>query len=313
MDDGSGDTEDVDRRVDELYDMPPAEFTAARNTLVKALRADGRRDDAGRVGKLRRPSVAAWAVNQTVRRHRDRVDALLEAGQQVRRAQRRAMSGVRQSGLRDATRSRRDLIDELTNLALAILTEDGANTDAHRGDIATTFDAASADDDAAADVSAARLAAPLPVASGFDSLDGLALLTVEEPAADDTEDDKDSADTDDTTDTDDAERERVAQRRRDAIRAAEDARREVAQAQGHAQRSGKKAQQRADAAEKAARTAQEAEQTWRRLQRKADELAEQVTRMHDEAQEAQRSVERAQAQLQERERDLNDLEGGASH
>ena len=77
-----------DTRVDQLYDLPPGEFTAARNALAKALRAEGQRDDADRVAKLRRPTIAAWAINQAVRHHRDRVDALVDAGAQVGRAQR---------------------------------------------------------------------------------------------------------------------------------------------------------------------------------------------------------------------------------
>ncbi|MGH9179173.1 MAG: hypothetical protein ACRD0N_11565 [Acidimicrobiales bacterium] len=51
----------ADDRLDhDLYALDPEEFTAARNELAKQLRAEGRRDHATAVGKLRRPSVTAW-------------------------------------------------------------------------------------------------------------------------------------------------------------------------------------------------------------------------------------------------------------
>jgi hypothetical protein len=291
---------DFDARVDELYGLPPGDFTSARNMLARALRAEGDRDAAAGVGKLRRPTIAAWAVNQTVRRHRDRIGALLEAGQDVRRAQRRAMSGVRQSGLREATRARRKLIDELTDLAAQILTDQGSNAETHRGDIAATFDAASGDDEAAATVGAGRLAAPLPVTSGFGGLDGLAVLPAPQP---DTEPEAPAED-----DAEAAERERAARRRREAIRAVEEARRGVAHAEAEARRATETAVSRAAAADEAARAAREAEETWRRRQREADELQAQVALAREDAAAAEQTVEQRLAELRARQGELDDLE-----
>lgn len=265
------------------------------------MRTEGRRDDAAHVAKLRRPTIAAWAVNQVVRRHRDRVAALLEAGLQVRRAQRRALSGVRRSGLREATRTRRELIDELTNLAAEILADQGSGSESHRSDIAATFDAASADDDAAEMVGAARLAAPLPVSSEFGGFDGLAVLPEPEPP-----DEPDVRTADD--DVDEAERERAAQRRRDAIRAVDEARRQMADAEAEAREAADAAAARVAAAEEADRAAQEAKEAWRRMQREAAELHEQVARARDRADATRREAERHMTQLQERERELNDLD-----
>jgi len=297
-----GEITDVDARVDELYDLPPGDFTAARNALARALRGEGQRDAADRVAKLRRPTIAAWAVNQAVRRHRDRIAALLDAGQDVRRAQRRALSGVRRSGLREATRTRRQLIDQLTDLAAEILADQGSSADSHRSDIAATFDAASADDDAAETVNAAQLAATLPVTSEFGELGGLAVLPEpeDEPEADT------AAETDTAADeADEADRERAAQRRREAIRAVEEVRRELAVAEDEAREAADAAASRAAAAEQADRAAQEAKEAWRRLQREAATLHEQVARARDRADATRREVERHTMQLRERERELS--------
>jgi hypothetical protein len=292
-------------RIDQLYGLTPGEFTAARNALAKELRTEGQRDEAGQVAKLRRPTIAAWAINQVVRIHGDRFAALLDAGQQVRRAQRRALSGVRDSGLREATRTRRQLIDELTDLAAQALAEQGSSAESHRGDIAATFDAASADDDAAEVVHAARLAAPLPVASDFGGVDALAVLpspeppqTAQAPAAAGA-----PGDTDTDTDTD-TEREHAAQRRREAIRAVDEARREVAKAEEAASAAEDEALECAAAADDAARAAREAEVRWRRLQLEADSMQPRVAQTRARADKARQTVERLMARLLERENEL---------
>ena len=294
-----------DARVDQLYDLPPGEFTAARNALAKALRAEGQRDDADHVAKLRRPTIAAWAINQAVRHHRDLVDALVDAGAQVGRAQRRALSGVRRSGMREAARARRELIDELTELTAGILAEQGSSADSHRSDIAATFDAASSDDEAADTVRAARLAAPLPVTSGFAGLEGLMVLPEPEPEAAE-EPDTDTGTGDDAADA--AEHERAAQLRRDAIRALEEARRELAEAEAEAQDAADAVNARVAEAEAADRAADQAKEAWRRLQREAADLHEQVGGARNRADRTRRQVERQSTQVRTRERELNDLD-----
>src|SRR5262245_11952272 len=74
----------------ELYGLPLEEFTAERDRRAKALRAEGERDAAAVVAALRKPTLAAWTVNQLVRSRRDDLDALLEAGNDLLEAQHRA-------------------------------------------------------------------------------------------------------------------------------------------------------------------------------------------------------------------------------
>lgn len=308
---------DVDPRVDELFTLPPDAFTAARNALVKVLRSEGGRDLAGEVGGLRRPTAAAWAINQVVRTHRDRFDALLDAGDQVRAAQRRALSGVRQSGMRDATRNRRAAIEALADAASAILTDHGVAADSHRGDIVATFDAASADEDAAALVGAARLSAALPVASGFGALDGLQLVAppAAEPSADHAAPEPAPDGAEDAAEADTAEQEERARRdeerakvRRAAMRAVADARRRLTDAQGTADRAEAEASRAAARAAAADQTATVAEDKARRLRAEADQLAERAARASDRAGEARRLAGRLADELEAREGELETLD-----
>jgi hypothetical protein len=71
----------------ELYGLAPEEFTAARNSRAKDLKAQGETDLAGVVQRLRKPTVGAWLLNQLVRRHPDEVERLFDLGERVRAAQ----------------------------------------------------------------------------------------------------------------------------------------------------------------------------------------------------------------------------------
>ena len=53
--------------VDELYGLPLDRFTPERNALARELRNLGERERGAEVAALRKPSVAAWAVNQLAR------------------------------------------------------------------------------------------------------------------------------------------------------------------------------------------------------------------------------------------------------
>jgi hypothetical protein len=81
--------------VDELYALPLDEFTPRRDELAKELRATGRRDGAAWVKALRKPSAAAWLVNQLARTQKSDARRMLEKGDALRVAQERAL--VRQA------------------------------------------------------------------------------------------------------------------------------------------------------------------------------------------------------------------------
>jgi hypothetical protein len=72
---------------DELYGLALDRFTTERQALARTLRSEGKREEAARVTALRKPSVAAWAVNQLVRTQRKDLAELFKAGDAARRAQ----------------------------------------------------------------------------------------------------------------------------------------------------------------------------------------------------------------------------------
>jgi len=106
--------------ADDLYGLDPAAFTAARNALVKRLKASGRRDDADTVAGLRRPAPAAWALNQVARTEPDLVDDALSAGADLRRATDLALGGDA-SELRDAVAAERAASAALVSAAAGLL------------------------------------------------------------------------------------------------------------------------------------------------------------------------------------------------
>jgi hypothetical protein len=85
-------------RVDQLYGLPLDEFTPARDALTKELRSGGNRDAATWVKGLRKPSAAAWLVNQLARTQRKDAEHLINAAEQLQEAQQRVLAGKSSSG-----------------------------------------------------------------------------------------------------------------------------------------------------------------------------------------------------------------------
>ena len=105
----------------DLYGLPLDEFTPQRNELVKRLKADGEKDEAARVAKLRKPSTAAWAVNQLVRTQSRRVKALFEAGDAIAKAQAKGQP----DRLREAGAEQRQELAALMDRAEGLLDAEG--------------------------------------------------------------------------------------------------------------------------------------------------------------------------------------------
>jgi hypothetical protein len=130
--------------VDELFKLPLAEFTDARNTLAKKLKQSGRANDANLVKTLTKPSVSAWTVNQLYWQHREEFNTLLAAGQRVRKAQ-VSGSASKLADMRAALEARREALIELSELASSLLREAGSNPSPETiRRITTTLEAVSA-------------------------------------------------------------------------------------------------------------------------------------------------------------------------
>ena len=145
--------------ADDLYGLALDRFVAERTTLAKGLRKEGRREEAGEVAALRKPSVAAWAVNQLVRTQRAAVLDLLAAGDALRDAQSELLAG-RGDGraLRAAADRERAAVDGLVQAARGLLSSEGVELSATVIDrVSETLHAAALDEDAREQVRHGRL------------------------------------------------------------------------------------------------------------------------------------------------------------
>ncbi|MBP6996815.1 MAG: hypothetical protein KBB39_11815 [Phycicoccus sp.] len=85
--------------VGAVYAVSPEHFMATRSALVTQAKASGNAAVAKDISRLRRPSVAAWAINNLVRTRPDVVANLIGVGVRMRSAQ-AALDGPALSALR---------------------------------------------------------------------------------------------------------------------------------------------------------------------------------------------------------------------
>ena len=164
---------DVESELDDLYGLPPSEFTRARNDLARRLKQAGQSAISARVKELRKPTVPIWTVNQLARRHPKDVEALLEAGERLRSAQEQALGGGEPQALRSATSAERQALRALTQRAQDFLTSEGHSpTAANLGRIASTLRSAAVDPATRELLAAGRLSDELE-SSGFGALEGM--------------------------------------------------------------------------------------------------------------------------------------------
>jgi hypothetical protein len=223
---------ELEGRIGDLYTFPPEGFTASRNELGDALRAEGRREDEQRVRALRRPSVMAWAINVAARSHRELVEELLEAGRALRAEQQRALSGPAAEGLREAAEARRQIVMRLRDAAAEVRRSAGRDPRGSLDELAGTFEAASVDEEAGNVLMAARLERTLTPPAGLGDVTGLRLVTRkgDRGKPEDNEEDPESPSQDVETDrrrerdqlsrelTEASKRERVAERQVENLR-----------------------------------------------------------------------------------------------
>jgi hypothetical protein len=152
---------------DDLYSLPLDEFIGARDRLAGRLSIEGKADEAAAVEKLRKPSVAAWALNRASRRHPDSVAELLASHDLIRSAR----SG---GALQEASRERQRAMSELEAQAMAELAEAGRPASGPMRDrIAKTLLAVATDADGEQDLAAGRLVRELePSGEGWGAIAG---------------------------------------------------------------------------------------------------------------------------------------------
>jgi hypothetical protein len=110
-------SEEWEAAIDRLYALPLDEFTAARDELARSMRHAGDDAAATAVKRLRKPSVAAWALNRVRRQDPQRSDQLIEAGRALREAQESLLAGGGREPLERAAAEERQLVGELAGEA----------------------------------------------------------------------------------------------------------------------------------------------------------------------------------------------------
>jgi hypothetical protein len=132
--------------LDRLYVLPPERFIAARDEAVAAARRAGDRRLAETIGKLRKPTVAAWLMNLVVRKRPDLLDELFALGDALRAAQ----HDLRGTELRELSTRRRAAIGALVGQARQLARGSGRDGEAlPLAEVEATLSAALAEPDVA--------------------------------------------------------------------------------------------------------------------------------------------------------------------
>ena len=195
-----------EKKLDELFHGPLEEFTPARNELAKSLRSDGEAEAADWVKGLKKPTRAAWLVNQLSQRKPKDVQRLLSVGQELRNAQEEMLAGsADRKKLREAGAAEQETIERLVGTAEAIGREHGVGMQALTK-VEDTLRAASSDPEVAEAIEKGRLEREQR-ASGIGTLGA---VTASPPARGRKKGDREAAER--------REREQQAKRRKEAER-----------------------------------------------------------------------------------------------
>lgn len=159
--------------AEQLYGLPLAEFTAARDARAKELKADAP-ELAAAAKALRKPTLAAWVVNLLVRRDPDQIAQLVAVGEALRDA-----AGSLDAGqLRELTKQRRQLTAAVTTTARHHAAAEGQPvTEAVATEVESTLTAAMLDASAAAALRSGLLVRPLST-TGLGDLDATSYVAV---------------------------------------------------------------------------------------------------------------------------------------
>ncbi|WP_433056405.1 hypothetical protein [Dactylosporangium sp. CS-033363] len=138
--------------VARLYSAAPEDFIPLRGEEVAKARAAKDTGLAAAIGKLRKPTVAAWLVNRVAHERPELIAELLELADELRTAQRE----LRGADLRELSVRRRSTVAALAREAVKLAGR-GSAGNLPTAEVEATFAAALADPDVAAEVRAGRL------------------------------------------------------------------------------------------------------------------------------------------------------------
>ncbi|MGZ8695309.1 MAG: hypothetical protein ACXWYS_07710 [Gaiellaceae bacterium] len=165
----------ADDPVAQLYGLPLNDFVPGRDALARELRRAGDKERAAEVARLKRPSVAAWAVNQLARRNRKELDLLLDAGHRLRTGQEEALQGGDPGKFQTARSEHDRAVRALVGAARELLgSERGTASDQMLSSIERTLRYASIDEEQRAALASGRLTEEVD-APGFGAFAGMAI------------------------------------------------------------------------------------------------------------------------------------------
>ncbi|MFF4509363.1 hypothetical protein [Streptomyces sp. NPDC001401] len=262
------DAVDLDTVADELYGLRPEDFTAARDARAAEARGAGDRTLAAKIGKLRRPGLAAWASNLLVRERPDATRPLLQLGEGLRQAH-RDLDGAQ---LRELSRRQHGVINALARQARQLAAQAGHPiSEGVQHEVETILQAVLADPEAAQEWATGRLVKGFAQVAGFP------------PAAEDAI----------------ARPAPVARKpasrpavRRDA-RAGEEGRRRLEQARQDAEDAERALKARQEEAAAADRQVDEAQARAQALEQRINELTEELQRLEEDRRQAQTAARKA--------------------
>ncbi|GAA11350.1 hypothetical protein [Gordonia alkanivorans] len=131
-----------DEIVDELYGLTPDLFVKRRNELAKEVKAEGESALAKDISQLRRPTQAAWAINQWVRVNPDDCAQITALAADLSAAQRRSAVDA----MRELSRRRQELINSAADGVAGTAASLGVRlSDSAVREVAATLRAAIAD------------------------------------------------------------------------------------------------------------------------------------------------------------------------
>jgi hypothetical protein len=129
----------------DLAAEPPETFIAARDALVKELKAAGDKEGAAAVKARRKPTVAQWMTGEVDRRYPDVVENVRATSRAVAAAQEAAITQGKRDALRDAIDHRRTALVDLERAVDATFAVTGRSVQ-HRDEVFAAVEAAATAD-----------------------------------------------------------------------------------------------------------------------------------------------------------------------
>jgi hypothetical protein len=293
---------ELDEVADELYEVPPEEFVAARTARQNEAKDGGDKALAKEIGALPKPSAAAWVCNLLVRAQRSEIEGLVELGNLLREAQ----ENLAGDQLKALDTQRRQLVNALTRQARALANAAGHPVStAVATQVEETLRAAMADPDAGEALLTGRLTSPMSYSGMGTTVSRPDLRLVRPPRTEPA--DKPARAPSPKKQPGESAADRRAREQEERRRAAEEKRqRELVRAREAAEEAVAAAEEAASAAGEQRREVDELERRRADLQAQVDELAEQLSEAEHAAADAGAALKRSQRRLAAAQREADE-------